>query len=576
MLPTLTLTLALLCAVQDPAPPQGTASSPAPEASPLAADSTDRLLIYGGRIYLGNRNGGVVEALLVEDGRVIAAGPLTQMKVQLDEPGLSKIDLRGAVAVPGLQDAHGNMADLGGFAEQVDLRGLGSYQELVDKVAQAAARAEEGSWILGWGWDQEEWDVKQFPDHALLSEAVADHPVYLRRIDDDAVLVNEVVLRRAKLDEPLEPPPRIPGGEVVLNDDWLATGVFLGNARGLLEGLLPDVQPAQLEQHLLAAQERLLALGLTCVHDMGVTPETVDAYLSLRERGLLKLRIVAYLDGNAGLSADYLDRFPMAPDGEDLFCVPGAQFRLDGSLGSHCAALLADYSDAPDERGRMLLSVQALTLLVHETWQAGLQPAIAAFGDAANRAALDTIDRMLQVDESFADLRPRIEHAQVISPRDIPRFPELGIAPSMQPVQAAEKSGFLSTRLGEHRTEGAYAWRSLAPGWMQLAFGSNFPAADPNPLLGLHAVLTRRTTELLGADDSLGAKRLDGLDALAGFTRGAAYAAHQEDRRGQLLPGFWADLTVLDMDPVDDNPDRLLTAGVLMTMINGRVVFHRE
>ncbi|MFT7487476.1 MAG: putative amidohydrolase YtcJ [Candidatus Paceibacteria bacterium] len=568
MLFTLALTCALLGPVQTP--------SAAEDVSSVSTTGHRRVLIHGGRIYLGNAEGSAVEAILVEDGRVLIAGPLPELGVDFDEPGLGKIDLKGAVAVPGLQDAHGQVEALGACQSELDLRGLESFEAVLDVVAEAALSADAGSWIIGWGWDQEAWETQEYPHHARLSEVSGTHPVLLRSIGGDALMVNAVVLRKAQMLGPLEPPPRIPGGRVLVDEQSHATGIFFGNAQKQMLDLLPQVEGGALEARLLQAQEQLLALGVTCVHDMGVSLEALNAYQDLRERGLLKIRIVAYLDGSEGFGDAGLVGVKGLSDDRDLFTVAGTYFALDGSLATRSAALLQDYSDMPGERGSLLMTNETLTVLVHETWQAGLQPVVGAHGDLANRVALDTYQRMFDVDKRFLDLRPRIEHAQLIAPRDFPRFPELLIAPTMQAGCSMNQGRLLDTRLGVHRSRVAQAWRSLAPGWKQLAFGSNSPAGNVNPLHGLHAIRVQRPLESLGTNSDLGAKRLGGLGALAGFTRGAAHAALQEDRRGQLLPGFWADLTILDLDPVDVAPEKLLTGKVLMTIINGEIVYPRE
>jgi len=533
------------------------------------------LFIHSGRIHLGNQAGGVVQALLVEDGRVVATGPDELLRQRLPEGEYDQIDLKGAVAVPGLQDAHAHLERLGAALEQLDLSRAASYEELVQLVAGAAEGVPKGTWIFGRGWDEQLWEGAQLPTHGALSLALPDNPVLLERAGGHAVLVNQRALALAGLDGVLEQVPKIEGGRVLVDDQLQASGVLLDNAIELVRDELPQPDRQTRERRLLAAQDYVLARGITCVQDMGVTPETVEIYESLLERGLLKLRIVAYLAGNAGLSKSVLEDFPRRPGLEQELSVPGVYFRLDGDLATRGAALLADYSDAPGERGYMLLSEERLTLLVHEAWQAGLQPAIGAVGDRANRVALDVFERMLQVDDSFGALRPRIEHAQVISPRDIPRFPEHGIVPSMQPANSLSNDVWLGERLGQNRARGAFAWRSLAPGWMQLAFGSGFPDEDADPLRGVFAARTRRGPDTLSGDDLVGAEHLDGAGALAGFTRGAAWAVHQEKQRGQLLPGFWADLTVYDTDPIEALPEQLGGAHVLLSVINGRVAFRR-
>ncbi len=584
-MPTWILALALLGPSQSPSP---ITPKPAPTTAPAEVEtagessepevqppSVERLLIHGGRIYLGNDDGGAVEALLVEDGRVVAAGPLARLGVDLDEPGLGKIDLKGAVAVPGLQDAHGRIEEYGETLETLDLRGLTTWDDIFSVVAGAAAQTPEGEWVLARGWEPTLLLEGELPTHEGLSEAVPDHPVHLTSSDGSSVLVNRRALVRARLHETLEPPPRIQGGRVVLDEEKFATGLFFDEATSLFAPVLPKVTREDRERRILAAQEKLLAFGLTCVHDMGVSTQALSIYRDLRERGLLRLRIVAFVDGNRGLSEEQLAEYPLAPDAEDQLSMPGIALRLDGTLYSRGAALLLDYADRPGEQGRLRLTAETLTAYVHQGYQAGLQPAITAVGDKANSLALDVIERMKEVDEGFMDLRPRIEHAQIVSTRDMPRFPSLGITPSMQPVHAIADLPVLERRLGGHRAEWAYTWRNLAPSWTRLAFGSDFPISSPDPLLGLHAARTRATIGLFATGEETGDEPLGGKEALAGFTRGPAWASNQEDRRGQLVPGYWADLTVFDVDPIDAEPEALLEGKVLLTIISGRVVFQR-
>ena len=565
------------------APQEGPVRPAAALVEPPELPQKEVLLIHGGRIHLGNQAGGVVEALLVEDGRIVATGTESVLRRRLPQGDFGQIDLKGAVAVPGLQDAHTHLEELGGRLQGLDLSACESFEELVARVAEVAESTPKGRWILGGGWDENDWSdasldgreggAGELPRHGLLSRAVPDHPVLLERIGGHAVLVNRAALVLAELEGELT--PRVQGGRVQLDEAQHATGVLLDEAIELVRRHVPVPEREAREARILAAQEHLLALGVTCVQEMGVTPETIDLYQELLASGRLRVRVVAYLAGNAGLSKEVLGTYPRRLGARDQLSVPGVFFRLDGDLDTRGAALLSDYSDAPGERGYLRLTEEKLALLVHEAWQAGLQPAIAAVGDRANRVAIDAYARMLDVDESFAELRPRIEHAEVLSTADFPRFPEHGIVPSMQPAQSIKRDAWLAERLGPHRSRGAFAWRSLAPGLLNLAFGSGAPQGPSNPLLGIHAARTRRGGELLASDDLVGADRLDGRGALTGFTRGAAYAVHQEDRRGQLLPGYWADLSVFDVDPVEGEAEKLGETRVLLTLINGRVAYRR-
>jgi len=567
------LTLSWAPSPQSPALPQEADLDPAALAEVAEAPAVETLFVHGGRIYLGNAEGSAVEALLVENGRVVQAGTEQALRAKLPEVGVSWIDLKGAVAVPGIQDGHVRIERFGADLERLDLRGVASYEELVERVAERAKSTPAGQWVLGHGWDQRLWEGGELPHHAALSVATPEHPVLLWRVDGSSCLVNAKALELAELHEELGPLQRVQGGRILRDESDFATGVLLDEAARLVTDRLPAVEAAEREARLLRAQEELLARGITCAHDMGVAPETLAVYESLRERGLLKLRVVAYVDGNRGLDPELAPTLPRAPDGLGLFSVPGVFYQLDGDLGTRSAALLQDYVDAPGERGQLRLDKKRLSLLVNETSKLGLQPAVQAAGDLANRVALDVFDLMMTADENFPRLRPRVEHAQVISSRDIPRFPELKVIPSMLPTQTLADFAWLEGRLGTNRSRGTYAWRSLAPGLMQLAFGTGLPFEDGGPLEGIYAARMRRDHESLYNDGAIGSERLDGLGALAGFTRGPARAAHQEKERGQLVPGYWADLTVFDRDPIEGDPETLRDARVLLTVINGRVVW---
>jgi len=539
-------------------------------ASPAIVGST---LYHGGHLVLNDGRGGTARALLEKDGLVVATGTLEELAARPDAQGATRIDLRGTVAVPGLEDAHGHLEGYGASLQQLDLTGVPTFQALVERVRDVAKTLPEGTWIRGRGWDQNLWEGGKFPHHLLLSLATPKHPVFLERVDGHAALVNEAALAAARLNGVIDPPPRIQGGRVFLDDDRRATGMLLDAATSLVEKAIPKPTNEVLRERFLAAQEKLLAYGLTCVHDMGTSPAMLALLQDLRARGELRLRVVAYLDGMGELDKKSLAGFPKAPDPKDMLSVPGVKLYADGALGSRGAALLDPYSDAPGENGLMLLAEEQLAERLALLARAGLQPAVHAIGDRANRVVLDAYERLAVAVPGFRDLRPRIEHAQVVAPKDWPRFPALGVVPSMQPTHATSDMAWVEARLGPERTRGAYAWRALAPELGRLAFGSDFPVESPNPLGGLFAARTRTKVGGKPEDALLPEQRLDGAAALAGFTSGPAWAARQDDRRGRLLPGYACDLTVLGVDPTTCDPAELLKDSVRMTVINGVVVW---
>lgn len=531
------------------------------------------VLFRGGKILLNDGKGTTADALLAVDGKVFAVGKLADLERRPEAAAAARVDLAGAVAVPGLQDAHGHIVGYGNSLVDVDLRACKTYDEVVQRVVERASQTKEGAWILGRGWDQNLWPEKEFPTHAKLSEKTPKNPVFLTRVDGHAALANQAALAIAKLDGPMDREPKVTGGRVLISAGR-ATGVLVDEAMELVRKCMPVADVQTIQTRVLAAQAKLLAYGLTCVHDMGTSRAELDALKDLRERGRLKMRIVSYLAGTERLDEPMLKDLPLPPDPLDLLSCSGVKLIADGALGSRGAALLADYSDAPGEKGHMILDAKALSSRIAMCWTHHLQPAIHAIGDRANRTVLDVYETLETVYPEAKELRPRIEHAQVVSLKDWPRFPALGVIPSMQPVHAISDMPWAVARLGKDRVRGAYAWRALAPELRLLAFGSDFPVESPDPLAGLYAARTRTNPGETPSDGAATrSEALDGASALSGFTSGAAYACHQEDRRGRLLPGFGCDITVLDVDPVTCDPAALKSAHVIMTVVNGEIVW---
>ncbi|MEM7308132.1 MAG: amidohydrolase [Planctomycetota bacterium] len=529
------------------------------------------LLITGGTIHLGDGAGTTVEALLVRDGRVAFAGELAGAVLAAGED-VRPLNLGGATAVPGLQDAHGHLLGLGALLEAVDLQDTRSYEEVIERIAARAAELAPGTWITGRGWDHTRWPDAEFPHHAPLSDRVPDHPVLVSRVDGHAALANARALSAAGLDGVLDPVPTVEGGRVHVDDAGRATGVLVDTAMQLVGRHVPEPDAGDLRRHLLHAQRKLLAEGLTCVHDMGLSPAELALLRELEASGELRLRVHAYLWGNGGLNAPALAPL-LAERGGPCVQLSGVKLMIDGALGSRGAALLHPYHDAPDEVGLLRMEQDELEALVATCAELRLQPAIHAIGDRGNRAVLDAFERQAERDTGFLALRPRVEHAQVVAEADWPRFAAMGAIPSMQPRHATSDMRWAGERVGPERLRGAYAWRRLTADNAPLAFGSDFPVEPSAPLLGLYAARTRQDEAGQPAGGFQPEQRMSGAEALAGFTSGAAFAVREEDERGQLRPGWFADLTVLDVDPVTCEPARLLDARVLLTVIEGEVVF---
>lgn len=525
---------------------------------------------HGGRILLGDEAGTVVESLLEEGGRVVAFGARAELAARAKALGAAEVDLRGACAVPGLQDAHGHVEALGAALEQVDLSGVESYAALVARVAEAARSLPKGEWVLGRGWDQNLWSDKAFPVHARLSEAVPDHPVLVQRVDGHAALANQLALKLAGLDGVLTGAASTEGGQVLLDERGYASGVLVDAAVERVSRLVPEPAASVRERRILRAQDALLGHGLVCVHDMGIDPSQIAVYRDMDRRGLLQLRIIGYLAGNGEIGAEARAAVSAGDLPGGRFVLRGMKLMADGALGSRGAALLDDYSDQHGHKGLLLLDERTLQQRLQTCVELGLQPAIHAIGDRANRLALDSIERIELVQPRLRALRPRIEHAQIVAPKDWERFPALGVTPSMQPTHLTSDMAWAEERLGVERLRGAYAWRELAPDIASLAFGSDFPVESPDPVAGLHSARTRSVARSEKAFEPAGA--LTPAQALAAFTVGAARAAFDEKDRGRLLKGNWCDMTWLSTDPVACSDAELEGARVLGTVVAGRVL----
>jgi len=539
----------------------------------------DYALVTGGPVYV-EAGTPPVEALLIEDGLVLAVGTRAELEARAAsieqkakdwsiELAVRHIDLAGGTAVPGLQDAHGHLEGLGEALENVDLVGCPTFDELVRRVAERARSQPPGTWVLGRGWDQTLWPGGEFPAHAALSAAVPDHPVFLERVDGHAALVNARALALSGLDSGTL--PSVEGGRIVVDERGAATGVLVDAATALVGARIPPPDRATRERRILAAQSALLAAGLTAIHDMGTAPETLSVLDELAQDGRLELRVLSYLWANEGPPQGFSGLRRADKDEDSKLRVVGAKLMVDGALGSRGAALLEPYTDAPDEIGLLQMSPETYAQRLRAVLELGLQPATHAIGDRANRMVLDAYEHELAREPELARLRPRIEHAQVVAPADWPRFAALGVIPSMQPTHATSDMRWAEARLGPERVQGAYAWKHLAGAKAPLAFGSDFPVESVNPLLGLYAARTRSDASGHPQGGWMPDERLDGAAALAGFTRGAAYAAREERHRGRLRPGYAADLTALDVDPVTCAPEALLGARVLYTIVDGRV-----
>jgi predicted amidohydrolase YtcJ len=457
--------------------------------------------------------------------------------------------------------------------QSIDLRGTTTYEQVVGLVRNRAAAARAGEWIVGRGWDQNDWPDKQWPTNELLSAASPNNPVYLTRVDGHAGLANRRAMDLAGVSEATADPA---GGRLIRGAGNQPSGVLIDTAQALVSSKIPPVGNAQLEEQILLADRETRRLGLTLVHDAGTDGRTVEAYKRLIDAGRLKTRLYVMLRGPLPTLQQAFDQGPIADYGNHRLAVRAIKVVADGALGSRGAAMLEPYSDEAGTTGLLTTPPDEVYAQTLAASKAGFQTAIHAIGDRANRLVMDIFERVQREVPASGALRMRNEHAQILDRAEIPRFATLNVIASMQPTHATSDMPWVPARIGRERMEeGAYVWRKLMSSGATIASGSDFPVELANPMLGFHAAITRQDPAGQPPSGWLPGERMTREEALASFTRNAAFAAHAETRLGTLEAGKLADLVVLSKDIMRVAPPEILTTTVRMTIIGGEVVYNQ-
>jgi predicted amidohydrolase YtcJ len=468
--------------------------------------------------------------------------------------------------LPGLIDAHGHVQSLGSLAISLDLNGTPSVDDAVQQIADYAAANRYADWILGRGWNQVLWPVKEFPKSSDIDVAVKDRPVWLRRIDGHAGWANSKAMQIAGIDDDTPDPI---GGKILRDANGKATGILVDKAMSLVGSHIPPSDKDEIREAYREAMRKLVSLGITGVHDAGINTREAEVYMSMADDGELDMRIYAMLS-DAGKNLDDFGK-PLTAYGGDRLDIAAVKLYSDGALGSRGAALLEPYSDDSENRGLPFWTAEELLAFTKKANDMGFQVGIHSIGDLGNRMALDAFEKAQGGRPS--DLRNRVEHAQIISLDDIPRFAELGVIASMQPTHATSDMNMAEDRLGPDRLKGGYAWRKLLDSNAVLASGSDFPVELPNPFYGLYAAVTRQDRNGMPEGGWYIEEGLTRAEALHSFTLAAAYAAHQEDRMGSLEPGKWADFIMVDRDYFTIPSSEIDDIQVLETWVGGKRVF---
>jgi predicted amidohydrolase YtcJ len=545
--------------------------APAPEPA--------ELVLRGGTIVTMDGSRPRAEALAARGGKIVAVGT----KDEIDRfvgPKTKVVDLQGAFAYPGLIEAHGHLTGLGRSRRTLDVSKARTWEDVVALVRDEAAKRPAGSWVLGWGWHQEKWDRKPSPDvegypvHDALSRAIPDHPVVLKHASGGHLAIaNAAALQAARIDRATADPP---GGEILHDSKGDPTGVLRDNAYDLVLDAFEHTRSAgqraqDTRREVEVAMEECLRKGLTSFQDLHSPFQDLDVFRAMAEEGKLPLRLyVMVLEPNDVLRARLSEyRWIGLFDGH--LTVRAIKKQIDGALGAHGAWLLEPYADHPGSTGLETQTVADIEQTAAIALEKGFQLAVHAIGDRANRETLDLYERAFRAHPRAQSPRFRIEHAQLLTPADVPRFRALGVIASMQGIHCTSDGPWVPTRIGEARAaERAYVWRKLLDAGAVICNGTDCPVEDPDPIANFHASVTR-----LMSDGRVfhGDQKMTREEALRSMTVNAAYAAFEEDVKGSLSPGKYADVTVLSKDLLSVPDEEILGTRVRMTIVGGAVLY---
>ncbi|RIK88181.1 MAG: amidohydrolase [Planctomycetota bacterium] len=533
-------------------------------------DPTADPIVVVGRVWTADPARPWAQAVAVEGERIAAVGDKDELLAALRQAGATPriVDAAQGLVVPGLIDSHIHLIEGGLHLTAVQLRDAASREEFVERIRHFAKKLPAGAWITGGDWDHTLWGG-ELPDRRWIDAATPNHPVWVARLDGHMALANSAALKAAGLGDDVGD---VAGGEIVRDAAGRPTGVLKDNAMSLVDRVVPEPTLGERLSATVAAMDYLAARGITAVHHMGSWPD-VEVLRSARRQGLMKTRVYALTP--LAQWQRLADEVRRAGRGDAWLAIGGLKGFVDGSLGSHTAAFLEPFADAPADRGLLVNTPEDLERWTAAADAAGLQVAVHAIGDRAIRLQLDVFQRVAQRNGP-RDRRFRVEHAQHIAPEDIGRFGELGVIASMQPYHVIDDGRWAERVIGARRSETTYAFRSLLDAKAAVAFGSDWFVAPPSPLEGIYAAVTRRTLDGAHPDGWAPAQKITPEEALRAYTAGAAYAGFQEKLFGSLEPGKLADLVIIDRDVIHGPPDDLRQARVLLTMVGGRIVFQAD
>ncbi|MBO6585992.1 MAG: amidohydrolase [Gracilimonas sp.] len=504
--------------------------------------------------------------MIIEDGKIKKVGG----QELSDGASGEIIDLAGKTVLPGLIDAHGHVMGLGFQELNVNVAGIESLEATLDTIKAYAEANPELEWIQGRGWNQTLWEENEFPTAEDLDRVVPDRPVYLSRVDGHAGWVNSKALELAQISKDTPDPQ---GGKIIRDGNGEATGVFVDAAENYIMEIIPEPTEVERKRALEEALEQMASMGLTSVHDAGVSATNWEIYKEFADQGKMTTRIYAMIGGMTAFE-ELSQNGPVDSYANDRLALRSVKLYSDGALGSRGAAMIEPYSDDPGNRGLLFADQQEFNETMMTTASAGFQTNVHAIGDRANRVILNALEHVRD-ELGNQGLRHRIEHAQIVALEDIPRFAELDIIASMQPRHATSDKNMAVDRVGEDRIEGGYAWQTFLDQGTIVAAGSDFPVEPSNPFWGLYSSVTRMDHEGNPPGGWYPDESLSRAQALKAFTIDAAYAAHQEEVLGSIEEGKWADFVIIDQDYFEVPARDIYKVDILETWVAGEKVYSK-
>ncbi|MFO7576013.1 MAG: amidohydrolase [Bacteroidales bacterium] len=524
------------------------------------------LIITNAKIWTGNEQRPLAKAMAVESETILAVGNLERvMKYKGSRSTI--IDMNGNLLVPGFIDAHVHLYQGGANLTSVQLRDARTPEDFIGRIGEYATTLKPGEWILGGDWDGKEWG--RLPEKEWIDSVTPDNPVFVVRLDGHMGLANSLALKLAGVDGSVRD---ISGGTIERDQSGNPTGMFKDNSMDLIFKVIPDPTPEQFEKVLEVAMNYLASNGVTSVHGVDAA-DYADAIARVRDDGKMITRVYAMTPVHRWESMK--KKIDEEGSGDNWLKFGAVKGFIDGSLGSHTAAFFEPYTDIPSDTGFYVNTEEDLYRWISAADKAGLQAVIHAIGDRANNLILNLYEQVAN-ENGPRDRRFRIEHAQHLSPSDIPRFAELSVIASMQPYHAIDDGRWAENLIGPERIKTTYAFKSLIDAGAVVAFGSDWFVAPPTPLEGIYGAVTRRTLDDMNPDGWVPEEKITVEQALLAYTKYAAYAAFEEDIKGTLEPGKLADFVVLSEDITEIDPVKIWDVKVLKTFVGGKMVYERK